>query len=82
MLVFNNEIRFPIFGMLHAAGFLDIGNVYPRISDFNFNVRKSAGFGLRLKIKFIPLRFDYGFILDRKRGEDRGAYFFSIGQAF
>jgi outer membrane protein assembly complex protein YaeT len=82
MLLFNNEIRFPIFGMLHGAGFLDIGNVYPRISDFNFNVRKSAGFGLRLKIKFIPLRFDYGFILDRKRGEDRGAYFFSIGQAF
>jgi len=82
MLLFNNEIRFPIFGMLHGAGFLDIGNVYPRISDFNFNVRKSAGFGLRLKIKFIPLRFDYGFILDRKRGEDRGAYIFSIGQAF
>lgn len=82
LFLFNNEIRFPIFGILHGVGFLDIGNVYPRISDFNFNIRKSAGVGLRLKIKFIPLRLDYGFKLDRKPGESRGAFFFSIGQAF
>ena len=82
LFLFNNEIRFPIFGILHGVGFLDIGNVYPRISDFNFNIRKSAGAGLRLKIKFIPLRFDYGFKLDRRPGESPGAFFFSIGQAF
>jgi outer membrane protein assembly complex protein YaeT len=82
LLLFNNEIRFPILGILHGVGFLDIGNVYPRISDFNFSIRKSAGAGLRLKIKFIPLRFDYGFKLDRRPGESRGAFFFSIGQAF
>jgi hypothetical protein len=28
------------------------------------------------------LRFDYGFKLDRRSGESRGAFFFSIGQAF
>jgi len=82
LLLFNNEIRFPIFGILHGVGFLDIGNVYRRISDFDFNVRKSAGVGLRLKIKFIPLRVDYGFKLDRRPLESRGAFFFSIGQAF
>ena len=82
LFLFNNEIRFPIFGILQGVGFLDVGNVYSRISDFDFNVRKSAGAGLRLKIKFIPLRFDYGLKLDRKPGEDRGAFFFSIGQAF
>ena len=82
LFLFNNEIRFPIFGILHGVGFVDIGNVYPRISDFDFTMRKSAGVGLRLKIKFIPLRFDYGLKLDRKPGESRGAFFFSIGQAF
>ncbi|MBN1566934.1 MAG: translocation/assembly module TamB domain-containing protein [Acidobacteria bacterium] len=82
LLLFNNEIRFPIFGILHGVAFLDVGNVYPRISDFNFNIRKSAGAGLRIKVKYIPLRFDYGFKLDRKPGESRGAFFFSIGQAF
>jgi outer membrane protein assembly complex protein YaeT len=82
LFLFNNEIRFPIFGILHGVGFVDIGNVYQRISDFDFTMRKSAGVGLRLKIKFIPLRFDYGLKLDRKPGESRGAFFFSIGQAF
>jgi outer membrane protein assembly complex protein YaeT len=80
--LFNNEIRFPIVGILHGVGFVDIGNVYPKLSDFNLNVRKSAGAGLRLLIKSIPLRFDYGIKLDRKPGESKGAFFFSIGQAF
>jgi outer membrane protein assembly factor BamA len=84
LFLFNNEIRFPIWSILHGVGFLDIGNVYTRLADFNFDVRKSAGAGLRLKISFLPpLRFDYGFKLDdRKRGERNSAFFFSIGQAF
>jgi outer membrane protein assembly factor BamA len=82
LFLFNNEIRFPIVGILHGVGFLDVGNVYEKISDFNFGLRKSAGVGLRLKIKYIPLRVDYGFKLDRKTGESAGEYFFSIGQAF
>jgi outer membrane protein assembly factor BamA len=61
---------------------VDIGNVYPTLSDFNFSVRKSAGVGLRLKIRSIPLRVDYGFKLDRRPGESLSAIFFSIGQAF
>jgi outer membrane protein assembly complex protein YaeT len=81
-LLFNNEIRFPITGILHGVAFLDVGNVYEKFSDFNFSLRKTAGAGLRLKIKYIPLRFDYGFKLDRKTGESAGEYFFSIGQAF
>jgi outer membrane protein assembly complex protein YaeT len=82
LFLFNNELRFPIFGILQGVGFVDIGNVYSRISDFDFSIRKSAGAGIRLKIKFIPLRFDYGLKLDRKPGESRGSFFFSIGQAF
>ncbi len=82
LVLFNNEIRFPIVGILHGVAFVDIGNVYRRLSDFNFSLRKSAGAGLRIKIKFIPLRFDYGFKLDRRPGESASAFFFSIGQAF
>ena len=82
LFLFNNEIRFPIFGILHGVGFVDIGNVYRESPTSISTMRKSAGIGLRLKIKFIPLRFDYGIKLDRKPGESRGAFFFSIGQAF
>ncbi|MCL2877170.1 MAG: translocation/assembly module TamB domain-containing protein [Acidobacteria bacterium] len=83
LFLFNNEIRFPIWSILHGVGFLDIGNVYTRLGDFDFNMRKTAGAGLRLKIQFLPpLRFDYGFKLDRQPGERGSAFFFSIGQAF
>jgi len=83
MLVINNELRFPFVSILDAVGFVDIGNVYPKISDFSFSdLRKTAGFGLRLRTPFLMIRFDYGFKLDRLPGESPGAFFFSIGQAF
>ncbi len=79
----NNEIRFPLVGFLDGVGFLDLGNVYRNIGDFDpLNLRKSAGFGLRVRTPYFLLRLDYGFILDRRPGERRGGFFFSIGQAF
>jgi outer membrane protein assembly factor BamA len=81
--LFNNELRFPIYRIFDGVGFLDVGNVYPRLSDFNpLKVRKSAGFGLRVYTPYFMLRFDYGFKLGRSPGESSGRFFFSIGQAF
>ncbi len=83
LFILNNEMRFPIFHILDGVGFLDLGNVYRKISDFDpFDVRASAGLGLRLRTPFVLLRLDYGFKLDRRQGESRGKLFFSIGQAF
>jgi outer membrane protein assembly complex protein YaeT len=83
MLVLNNELRFPFTSILDAVGFVDIGNVYPTISDFSFSdLRKTTGFGLRLRTPFLMIRFDYGFKVDRRPGESQGAFFISIGQAF
>ena len=83
LFIINNEIRFPMISIFDGVGFLDVGNVYPTVSDFNpFDVRKSVGFGLRVRTGFMLLRFDYGLKLDRKPGESRGGFFFSIGQAY
>jgi outer membrane protein assembly factor BamA len=83
MFVLNNEIRFPVISMFEAVGFLDLGNVYRSLSDFNpLKVRKSAGLGLRVNTPFFLLRLDYGFKLDRKPGESLSKWYFSIGQAF
>jgi len=79
----NNEIRFPIYRWIEGVGFLDMGNVYERVSDFNpTDLRYSSGFGLRVRTPFVLLRVDYGFILDRKPEEPMGGFYFSIGQAF
>jgi outer membrane protein assembly factor BamA len=83
MLVINNEIRFPVVSIFDGVGFVDIGNVYRRVSDFSFgDIRKAAGLGVRVRTPWFLLRLDYGFKLDRREGESRGRLFFSIGQAF
>jgi len=83
MLVINNEIRFPVFSIFDGAGFVDVGNVYPGVSDFSLtNVRSAAGVGLRVRTPWLLLRLDYGVKLDRRPGESLGRLFFAIGQAF
>jgi outer membrane protein assembly complex protein YaeT len=83
LLVINNELRFPLYKFLDGTTFLDIGNVYPTISDFSLlDVRSAAGVGLRVRTPYVLLRLDYGLKLDRRVGESRGAWYFSIGQAF
>ncbi len=83
VFVLNNEARFPLKGIFEGVSFLDVGNVYSKISDFNpTSLRSTAGLGLRIRTPFFLLRLDYGWKLDRKPDEGAGEFFFSIGQAF
>ena len=83
VLVLNEELRYPLVWVFDAVSFIDIGNVYPRVSDFRFkDLRTAGGFGIRIRNPFVVLRFDYGFKFNRRPGETMGAFFFSIGQAF
>jgi outer membrane protein assembly factor BamA len=83
VLIINNEVRHPLFWIVDGVGFVDAGNVYPKVSDFSFSdIRKSAGVGVRLRTPYFLLRLDYGVKLDRRPGERVGQLFFSIGQAF
>jgi outer membrane protein assembly factor BamA/autotransporter translocation and assembly factor TamB len=82
LIVFNNELRAPLFGRFDGVIFTDIGNVYPLISDITFDLRESAGVGLRVRTPWFLLRGDYGFVLDPRPGERRQRFYFSIGQAF
>jgi outer membrane protein assembly factor BamA len=81
--VLNEELRYPLFWIFDAVSFVDVGNVFPRITDFRLSeLRSAGGLGIRIRNPFVVLRFDYGFKLDRRPGEKIGAFFFSIGQAF
>lgn len=83
MLIVNNEIRMPLISIFDAVGFVDLGNVYRRLGDFDpGEIRKTAGVGLRARTPWFLLRLDYGHKLDRRTGEAGGRLFFSIGQAF
>ena len=70
----NLEFRFPIWGMFNGATFLDMGNVWyldrdkgevPEDGVFHFDrfykqLGLNTGLGLRVDIKFVILRLDWG----------------------
>jgi outer membrane protein assembly complex protein YaeT len=83
MFVLNNEIRFPLFKIFDGVAFVDIGNVFNRVTDLSLSeMRESGGVGLRARTPWFLLRADYGVPFDRRAGESRSRIFFSIGQAF
>jgi outer membrane protein assembly factor BamA len=83
LLILNNELRFPLIGIVDGVTFLDVGNVFQRTKDFSFtDLRKGAGVGVRVRTKWVLVRGDYGFVLDPRAGEQRSRFYFSIGQAF
>ena len=88
IVVLNGELRVTLLRALQAVGFVDAGNVYRRASDLDLTeLRPAAGVGVRVQIPFAPIRFDWGFNLDRKELTpgvlERGNVFhISLGQAF
>lgn len=75
------ELRIPLTKVFQTALFLDTGNVWRDIRNANpWQLRYSAGTGLRVATPVGPLAFDYGFRLDRRSYEsDMGAFHFSVG---
>jgi len=83
--IVNAEIEFPILQQVGIRGvvFLDAGNAYD--DDENIDIlglRSSWGFGIRWWSPMGPLRFEWGFPIDRRPGEDRYVFEFTIGNAF
>ncbi|MGH9372229.1 MAG: BamA/OMP85 family outer membrane protein, partial [Vicinamibacterales bacterium] len=87
VLILNGELRFPVWKEIGAAVFVDGGNVFERVTDFNVGeLRGSTGFGVRYRSPIGPVRVDLGFKMERRefggRLEPRRVIHFSIGQAF
>jgi outer membrane protein insertion porin family len=79
----NVEYIIPLPFAFRLAAFFDIGQVYGFTTPFDItDLRKAAGGGIRWQSPFGPIRVDYGFNLDRRGGEDVGAFHFSVGSPF
>jgi translocation and assembly module TamA len=77
------EIRTRFTERLGAAVFVDSGSAYAStFPDFEDDLRVGAGAGLRYFSPIGPLRFDVGFPLNRRDGDDPFQIYVSIGQAF
>ena len=87
VIVMNGELRLAVWKDFGAALFVDGGNVFDRVTEFDWGeLRGATGFGLRYRSPIGPIRMDIGFKMDRRligtTLESRRALHFSIGQAF
>lgn len=81
MINYLVDLMFPLSPSLDFVVFTDGGNAYLNNSDFDiFDIRTSAGFGIRYNTVVGPLRVDYGIKLDRRTGESFGEFHFAVGQ--
>jgi len=81
--VFNYmfDLLFPLFDGFDLALFTDGGNAFLSNGEFDFfDIRTTAGVGIRYNTFFGPLRLDYGIVLDRRTGENFGEIHFAVGQ--
>ena len=84
-LLFNVEYLFPLIKEAKVRGvvFFDAGNAWAEGEAYlSTGLRMSAGAGVRWFSPLGPLRLEWGYVLDRKEGEDRARWEFTIGGFF
>jgi len=84
-LLFNVEYLFPLIEEAKVRGvvFFDAGNAWDEGEQYLATpLRRSVGAGVRWFSPMGPLRLEWGYVLDRKEGEDTSQWEFSIGGFF
>lgn len=78
----NVELLFPVYEKMGVRGvvFFDVGNAAE--SGWDIDWRYDAGLGLRWNSPLGPLRLEWGYNLDRRKGEDPYQWQFSAGAFF
>jgi outer membrane protein insertion porin family len=85
MLLFNVELEVPIYAPagFYVVTFFDSGNAFGEDENIDFSeLRLNYGFGLRWLSPFGPLRFEWGFPIDKRENESSTVFNFTIGQSF
>lgn len=83
MAAFTIEYTVPIIEKARAAIFYDTGFVNAPPWDWGTsNVVSDVGVGLRLDLPIGPLRIDYGFPIQKQRGQGGGKFNFNVGYQF
>ena len=76
------EVRRDIGENFGAVVFVDGGAVGFEETPNLSNMRYGAGFGVRYRLPFGPIRADVAFPLDKREGDSDFQLYISIGQAF
>ena len=83
MLILNAELRWPIYRWLRGVGFVDVGNVYPLVTDISFaDLQAGVGAGLRFDTPIGIIRLDLGVPANRRSFDPKWKVHFGLGHAF
>ncbi len=85
LLLFVTEFEFPIYDPagLRWVIFFDAGNAFAENENYSLtNLRLDAGFGIRWNSPMGPLRFEWGFPIDKRPNEDPVVFNFTVGNFF
>jgi outer membrane protein insertion porin family len=83
LVVVSAEWRFPLWGWLGGAVFVDAGTVTPEVSDLRLSAFKSGvGAGLRVATPVGPIRLDVGYALQPIPNESRTQVYLTVGFPF
>ncbi len=85
LALMNLEVEFPIIKPAQIRGvvFFDAGNAFDRENSITWaGMRKGYGFGVRWFSPIGPLRFEWGFPVDPRPGEQKRQFDFTIGSFF
>jgi outer membrane protein assembly factor BamA/autotransporter translocation and assembly factor TamB len=81
LLVFNGELRTPLFWRFGGVLFADAGNTFAESQPITLHgLGVGIGVGLRINTALAPIRIDVGF--PRSFGQSVARWHFSIGQMF
>lgn len=79
----NDIIGFVVFSDVGRAWNQKPKDIYPHDRDFPEQIATTAGVGVRLNTPLGPLRFDFGWPVGEKIGDDKGMkFYFHMGQSF
>jgi translocation and assembly module TamA len=82
-LVANGEVRFPIYKWFRGVGFVDLGNVYPSVSDlFHTGVQVGTGAGIRVNTPVGLIRLDLAAPMNPRPLDPAWTWYFGLGHAF
>jgi outer membrane protein insertion porin family len=83
LLVFNEELRFPVYRWLRGVGFVDLGNVYDSVGEISLgDLQVGVGAGVRLDTPVGLFRVDFGVPANPRPFDPKWKIHFGLGHAF
>ena len=83
VLIFNEELRFPLYRWLRGVGFVDVGNVYPSPDDLTFSdLLVGAGAGIRIDSPIGIIRLDFAMPVNGRPFDPKWRFHIGLGHTF